>query len=56
MKFRYCYEKNAKLLVERKIGFEEIITEIKDGNLLEIVEHHNQDLYPHQKIMYTLLT
>jgi uncharacterized DUF497 family protein len=38
MKFRYDEAKNANLLATRGIGFEEIIIEIKDGNLLDILE------------------
>jgi uncharacterized DUF497 family protein len=51
MKFRYDEAKNANLLATRGIGFEEIILEIKNGNLLDILEHHNQAKYPNQKIM-----
>ncbi len=54
MKFRYNPIKNAVLIAERSIGFEEIITEINNGNLLKIVMHHNQEKYPGQKIMYVL--
>lgn len=52
MKFRYDFEKNALLLSSRGIGFEEIITELQNGNLLAIEPHHNQKKYPGQKIMY----
>ncbi len=52
MKFRYDYEKNAKLLLERGIGFEEIIREIADGNLIRITDHHNKEKYPSQKLMH----
>ncbi|KTD24592.1 MULTISPECIES: hypothetical protein [Legionella] len=51
MKFRYDEAKNANLLTTRGIGFEEIILEIKNGNLIDILEHHNQAKYPNQKIM-----
>ncbi len=51
MKFRYNHEKNAKLITERGIGFEEILDSISAGNLLQIVEHHNTSLYPYQKIL-----
>ena len=52
MKFGYCFKKNAQLLSVRGIGFEEIIEEIHNGNLLTIKPHHNQERYPNQKIMY----
>lgn len=51
MEFRYCQEKNVKLISERGLGFEEIILEISNGNLLSIVEHHNKKDYPNQKIL-----
>lgn len=52
MKFRYNQDKNAKLLAERGLGFEEIIEEIENGNLIKITNHHNQELYPKQKILH----
>ena len=52
MKFRYNHEKNAKLLLERGIGFEEVIQAIADGNLLDIRKHHKQEQYPNQNILY----
>lgn len=54
MKFRYNEDKNISLLEERGIGFEEIIDEIGNGHLLDIVEHHNQSEYSHQRIMQVL--
>lgn len=52
MNFRYDAEKNAYLVSARGIGFEEMITELNNGNLLAIEPHHNQQKYPNQKIMY----
>lgn len=52
MKFRYNYEKNAKLLAERGIGFDEIIGAINNGGLLSIAHHYNKKKYPNQKILY----
>ena len=52
MKFKYNPEKNSILLTQRGIGFEEIITEISQGNILGIYYHHNQEKYPNQKIMH----
>lgn len=40
------------LLAQRGLGFEEIIEEISNGNLLQITNHHNQKLYPNQKIFH----
>ena len=50
--FNYSHEKNIQLLKERKIGFEEIIQAIRDGNLLSIRKHHNPKKYPTQKLMF----
>ena len=52
MKFRYDLVKNASLLQKRGIGFEEIITAIENGNLLDVVDHYNSKKYPTQKIMF----
>lgn len=49
MKYRYNFEKNALLLASRGIGFEEIILAIQQGNLLEIINHHDQHKYSYQK-------
>ncbi len=54
MKFRYNQDKNAKLLLERGIGFEEIIEEIANGNLVKITNHHNKEIYPNQKILHVI--
>lgn len=43
--------KNSHLLKERGIGFEEIIKEIEKGNIVVILEHHNPEKYPNQRIM-----
>lgn len=55
-KFRYNHEKNTKLLLERNIGFDEIIQSINDGNLLGIRLHYNQAKYKGQKIFYVRIT
>lgn len=52
MRFRYSSEKNATLLEQRGVGFEEIIQAITDGNLLEVKSHYNQHLYPNQDLLY----
>ncbi len=54
MKFRYNQDKNAKLILERGIGFEEIIEEIINGHLIKITNHHNQTIYPNQKILHVI--
>ena len=42
--------KNAKLRVERGIGFEDIVFHIKRGDLLDILEHPNASRYAGQRI------
>ena len=55
MKFSYNYEKNALLLRDRGIGFEEIIRAIGSGGLLAIVDHPNLRKYPNQKLFYVYI-
>lgn len=43
-------EKNAKLIEERGISFEEIVDDISNGNILDRVDHSNQEKYPGQQI------
>jgi hypothetical protein len=42
--------KNAKLRVERGIGFEDIVFHIERGDVLDILEHPNPSRYPGQRI------
>jgi len=49
MIFEFCPEKNKLLQKTRNISFEEIIEEIEWGNnILDIIEHSNQEKYPWQ--------
>jgi uncharacterized DUF497 family protein len=48
--FRWNDEKNNQLRSERGIGFEALLTAINAGQVLEIVEHPNQERYPGQQI------
>ncbi len=43
-------EKNRLLKAERGISFEEVITHIAIGDLLDIIEHTNQEKYKGQRI------
>lgn len=51
-KYRYNHEKNAKLLHERNMGFEEVIQSINEGNVLRVRLHPDQVKYKGQKIFY----
>jgi uncharacterized DUF497 family protein len=48
----FCWneDKNTQLKAERGIGFESAIEAIQQGNILDIIEHPNQDKYPNQRI------
>lgn len=48
--FDWNEEKNKLLKLEREISFEEVTIAIKEGNLLDILEHPQQSKYPGQKI------
>ncbi len=50
MEFEWNTEKNKKLKEERSICFEDVITAIHEGKLLDIIEHSNKDKYPNQKV------
>jgi hypothetical protein len=43
-------DKNIQLKAERGVGFELAIETIQQGNILDIIEHPNQDKYPSQRI------
>jgi len=43
-------EKNKLLKKERHISFEEAIIAIDENKIFDIVVHHNQARYPHQKV------
>ncbi len=48
--YDFAADKNQWLKENRNISFEEIISALEEGCLLEIIEHPNQIKYPHQKI------
>ena len=48
--FAWDEAKNEKLKRERGIGFEEVVFHIERGDLLDILEHPNQNRYPGQRI------
>jgi hypothetical protein len=51
MNFRFNKEKNELLIKTRNIGFEEIILQIKRGNVLRVMSHPNSGRYSNQDIM-----
>ena len=48
--FTWDDAKNEKLKAERAIGFEEIVFLIDRGNLLDVLEHPNQEKYRGHRI------
>jgi uncharacterized DUF497 family protein len=48
--FAWDNQKNQLLKVERNISFEEVVFHIEKKQLLDIVEHPNQEKYKGQKI------
>jgi uncharacterized DUF497 family protein len=48
--FAWDDAKNAKLRVDRRIEFEDIVFHIERGDLLDILEHPNPERYADQRI------
>lgn len=48
--FTWSNEKNRLLKAERNVSFEEAVFHIEQGQLLDIVQHPNQEKYPGQRI------
>ena len=48
--FRWNEEKNRKLQEERGVSFEEVLLKIAQGEVLDLLEHPNQERYAGQKI------
>jgi hypothetical protein len=43
-------EKNQRLKAERNVSFEEVLIHVANGDVLDIVEHPNQEKYRGQRI------
>lgn len=48
--FAWNEEKNQQLKQERNVSFEEVVFHIRSEDLLDILEHPNQEKYPGQRI------
>lgn len=48
--FSWSSEKNESLKRERGVSFEEVVFHIERGDLLDVMEHPNQERYPRQQI------
>jgi hypothetical protein len=49
--FDWNDDKNDLLKETRNICFEEIVLSIANGYLLDVIEHHNKEKYPGQKML-----
>jgi uncharacterized DUF497 family protein len=49
--FSWNPEKNRTLQENRGISFEEIVFHIERGDVLDVLEHHNQERYSGQRIL-----
>ena len=48
--FDWSTEKNKRLIEQRGVSFESVVSAIEQGGLLDVLEHPNQDRYPGQLI------
>ena len=49
--FNWDIAKNKKLKEERNISFEDVLFSIKDGKILDVLEHPNEIKYAGQKLL-----
>lgn len=50
MYFSWNHEKNEQLVRERGISFEEVVFHIERGDVLDVLEHPNDERYPEQRL------
>lgn len=50
MYFSWSHEKNEQLVRERGISFEEVVFHIERGDVLDVLEHPNDERYPEQRL------
>lgn len=50
MNYQWNEEKNALLKIQRGIGFEDIVTAVMEGFIIDIIRHPNPEKYPDQMI------
>ena len=48
--FEWSTEKNQRLIDERRISFERVVSAIEQGGLVDVFEHPNRERYPGQLI------
>lgn len=50
LKYEFDDQKSKEIKKERGLGFEEIVTVIENGNIIDSYDHPDQRKYPGQKI------
>jgi uncharacterized DUF497 family protein len=50
MNFKWDSQKNQSLLVERGVCFEDVVSAIHEGRVLDIIKHPSQTNYPNQSL------
>ncbi len=50
LQYEFSAEKNQLIIAERGISFDEVISAIREGAVLDILAHHNPSKFPNQKI------
>ena len=53
--FRWDNDKNELLKQSRGVCFEQVVLLIEKGEVLDTIEHPNQDTYPGQKIAVVMI-
>ena len=48
--FDWSEEKNQRLIEQRGISFESVVSAIEQGGLVDVLTHPNQDRYPGQMV------
>jgi len=50
LKFEWDETKNSLLKKTRNVCFEDVLVAMSEDRLLDVVPHHNQERYAHQKL------
>jgi len=53
--FRWDNEKNELLKTTRGVCFEQVVLLMEKGEVLDTIEHQNQERYPGQKIAVVMI-
>ena len=53
--FDWSMEKNRDLIEQRGVSFETVVSAMEQGDLLDVLDHPNQDRYPGQRIYVVVI-